>query len=447
MFRTPGSTLSRRALLASTAATALGVSGPLLPDLNWGRSARSIMTRPAKPPFVQPTAYRLEDGRWVPSDRRPTDAELRSQFLSLVRCGARQLYVSGSGSDAQAGTREQPFRQISTAIARAVPGDLIVVGDGSYGHTDIRGFHGSADRWLGIMTESASTRAVINVPPPTDNFLSIVDSHHVGLYGFEVRGDQHNPNTNGSGISVHANSYSIAIWANHVHDFPGGGINCFDVDGSHDLIDISFNTIHATSRFSPMNTSGISVYASRDLTQGARFADGFGYRIVGNYVYDVVCLVPFRAGGFDFVTDGNGISLDKISTSYGYAKPILVAGNVVTSCGGRGVLAFETRQVLMTHNVAVGNLRTSSPGISRGTELEGKTDTSVQILDNVIYPMNTLNSTDHLSHYSGNVVLGGWQLVPRGNLDKRALHSRYFVENLTGPVLSTGPSLDHFVAR
>ncbi len=400
-----------------------------------------------EPPFINPCAYRLTSaGRWSETSQAPTDAALRTQFRSLVRCGTRRLYVSGAGHDANPGTKTQPYRQISAAIRRARPGDLIVVGNGTYGHTDIRGFRGSPLHWLGIMTASASTVATITVPPPTDNFVNIIDSQYVGIYGFRVQGDQHDPNTNGSGISVYGNSHSVAIWANHVHDFPGGGINCFDVDGSHDLLDISFNVVHGTSRYSPSNTSGISVYAPRDLTGGRRFADGYGIRIVGNYVYDVECLVPFTPGGFDVVTDGNGISLDKITTTHGYTKPILVAGNVTAGCGGRGVLAYETRDVLMTHNVAVGNLRTVSPCITGGTDLEGKTDASVQIYANVVYPMHTPNSSDRLSRFAGNVVLGGEQPVPVGNVDGRSVGTGYF-HALVPSRLGSGLSLSSYAAR
>ena len=152
--------------------------------------------------------------------------------------------------------------------------------------------------------------------------------------------------------------------------FPRRGINCFDVEGSHDLLDLSYNHIHDTSKYSPNNTSGISICSSRDLTNGATFADGYGYRVIGNYIHDVQCLVPYTPGGFDVITDGNAISLDQVTTAYGYRKPLLVAGNIVTNCGGRGVLAYETSNVRIIDNTAVGNLTTHSPAITGGVELQ-----------------------------------------------------------------------------
>ena len=386
-------------------------------------------------------------GQWTRVATPVTDAQMRASFLSMVKCGGQVIHVSGRGSDSADGSSGAPLRQISAAIARALPGDLILVRDGTYGYTEVRDFHGRDDAWLGIMSESASTAARIHVPGVTDNFVNIIGSDHVGIYGFEVFGDQHNANTNGSGISIYGNSHHVAVWNNHIHDFPGGGVNCFDVDGSHDLLDISYNRIHGTSRYSPSNTSGISICASRDLTRGGAFPDGYGYRVVGNFIYDVQCLVPFTPGGFHVVTDGNGVSLDQVTTAYGYRKPILVAGNVVAGCGGRGVLAYESSNVRMIDNTAVGNLKTRSPAIDGGVELESKSARSVIIERNIICPLHTADSTDHNSSYFDNIILGGTQDVPAGNHDRRRVGLSYFSGIPNASALAALPPLAAFWPR
>ncbi|MGH3753387.1 MAG: DUF1565 domain-containing protein [Pseudonocardiaceae bacterium] len=370
--------------------------------------------------------------------------DYRSEFRKLVRCGKRTLYVAGNGSDSNPGTVDAPLRQISTAILRARPGYLILVDSGNYGFTEVRGVQGSPGQWLGIMTRNDQVNAVINVPPPTDNFVNVIGSSYVGIYGFEVHGQQDNPNTNGSGISVYGNSHHIALWKNHVHDFPGGGINCFDVDGSHDLIDLRYNIVHGTSRYSPNNTSGISIFASRDLTDGATFPDGYGYRIVGNYIYDVECTVPYTPRGLDFVTDGNGISLDEIKITHGYTKPILVAGNIVVGCGGRAVHVPHTANADICRNTVVGNLRTHSPALTNGAEIQGATDSTTRIIDNIICPLNTPNSTDPTSTHVGNVIAGGSQAVPPGNVDRRSAGLRYFTGPLPEGSLWTGSAIAAF---
>lgn len=363
-----------------------------------------------------------------------TPATTRSWFRGIVKCGARVLHVAGNGSDAHDGSAQSPFREINRAIQVARPGDLISVDSGVYGYTEARGFHGSPDKWLGIMTKDDTVKAVITVPPPTDNFVNVISSSYVGIYGFEVAGSQSNSNTNGSGISVYGNSHHVLIWQNLIHDFPGGGINCFDYQGSHDLIDIAFNTIHSTSKYSPNNTSGISLYASRDLTSGARFADGYGYHIVGNYIYDVECTVPFVPGGYNFVTDGNGVSLDCIATTYGYTKSVMVADNIITGCGGRAVLAFNTNNVTMTRNVAIGNLRTVSPAISGGAELEGKTNRTVLIKNNVVFPLHTRTTTDTKSQFTGNLFLGSG-VAPAASNAVSSQGFNYFAGPLSAGIL------------
>ena len=293
------------------------------------------------------------------------------------------------------------------------------------------------------MTAHDGAHATISVPPPTDTFVNFIGSSYVGLYGFEISGDQFNSNTNCSGIAVYGNSHHVVLWKNSVHDFPGGGINCFDVNGSQDLIDLSYNRICRTSRYSPSNTSGISIFAPLDLTGGERFADGFGYRVVGNYIYDVLVTVPNTPEGFDYVTDGNGISLDKFVT-YDYRKPVLVRNNIVTGCGGRGIYAYRTSNVEALYNTAIGNLRTVSSGISNGAEIGGTVPGGVTCVANAICPLHTANSTDRASKYVRNVILGGTDPIPPGNFDLRSEGLRYFSGPLSTETLTSGTCLSAF---
>jgi hypothetical protein len=210
-------------------------------------------------------------------------------------------------------------------------------------------------------------------------------------------------------------------------------------------VDISYNRIHGTSRYSPHNTSGISIFASQDLSQGALLAGGYGYRVVGNYLYDVLCTVPFLLEGYEYVTDGNGISLDKIESTYGFRKPILVANNVITGCGGRAVHAFDTFNVDVIGNTAVGNLRTKSPALLGGVEMGGNSDHTVRITYNLICPLNTMNTTDLSSFYQNNVILGGCQPVPQGNIDFRSKGISYFKGPLSVESLISGTITSAFV--
>ena len=376
-----------------------------------------------------------------------TAPDLRSIFRSTVICGGRTLYVAGNGSDSNVGTQGAPFRQIQHAVDRARPGDLILVGTGVYAPVSVRGFAGSPSGWLGIMSLNDAARPQCFAAE--GNAVAINGSSFVGVYGLEVAGRQAAQNPDGSGINVYGNSHHVVIWKNEVHTFPGGGINCFDVDdqwgfGSHDLVDISFNRIYDTSRYSPWATSGISIFASRDLTGGATWDGRYGYRIVGNYIYDVENLVPFSNGGYAFVTDGNGISIDSLVSKYGYRKPVLIEGNLLVGCGGRAVHVFDSVNVDGFGNTAIGNLRTQSPAISGGAEFDGTTDASVHYHGNVILPRHTSNWRDRSSTYTHNVVLGGTQAVAGSNVDRRALGYGYLGGGLTDQGLLTSQALSAF---
>lgn len=367
----------------------------------------------------------------------------RTQFLRIVKCGIQTLYVAGWGDDGNDGSPERPFREISTAVRSAEPGTLIMVDSGIYGRLDVIHFRGRPDSWLGIMTANSNVKAYITVPPPTGNFVNFVASSYIGLYGFEVFGDLKNPNTNCSGISVYGNSHHIAIWANTVHDFPAGGINCFNVDGSHDMVDASYNRIYRTSFYSPNNCSGISIYEPRDLTRGEVFADGYGHRVVGNYIYNVLCTVPY--GRLGFVTDGNGICTDRAYATYGYRKPMLIKDNVITGCGGHAIHVFKTINVDVLNNTVIGNLRTKSPALSEHAEID-QDQGGINVVSNIICPLNTPTVTRQVSAFRQNVVLGGTQPVPPDNFDLRSEGLRYFVGPVTRPMLIAGsPSLDRFL--
>ena len=385
-------------------------------------------------------------------------AGLRSQYRQAVPTGTRQVYVSGSGSDSSAGTFAAPYRNLSKALSGAVAGDQIIALDaGPYAHTSVYQKAGNPGRWISIESANDSFQPLISVADNSGNDgLDIQASSFIGVFGFEVAGLQTSTSTNPSGITVYQGSHHVAIWNNLVHDFPGGGINCFYVaGGGWDLVDIFYNTIHATCRYSPNNTSGISVYGAQDLT--GDLLGGYGYRLVGNYVYDVLCTVPYAPGGLNYVTDGNGISLDSLWVPNNldtgltpYSKRGLVLGNVVAACGGRGLHVFNTINVDDLFNTYIGSLRTTSPAITNGVETDAFYSPALAIANgvvhygNLIVPLNTPNTTDGVSAYTNNVVLGGTQAVPSGNVDRRTLIAAYLAGNPTAAALLTGLPMSAF---
>jgi hypothetical protein len=403
--------------------------------------------------------------------RRPTmprESNLRTMFQRSTPSGTRTVYVNGDeGSDSNDGSREaSAYATIQHAVDVAQPGDRILVAEGIYGYLSIYGYRGDPEHWLSIESINDRTRPVINVANNSgDDGVDIQQSSFVGLYGFEIEGLQTSNSPNPSGVAVFRGCDHIAVWNNDIHDFPGGGVNNFYIHsnvyngetlpaGGWDLVDVFFNEIHETSKYNPTNTSGISFYGAVDTT-GSRLPGGYGYRAVGNYIYDVICTVDSSsgAGNYPFVTDGNGISVDSLSRPYDsslqpYTKTGLVEANVLVGNGGRGVHVYNSVNMDGLFNTAVGNLRTDSPAINNGVELDSNIPNgSVNYYGNVILPLNTRNSTDGVSSYRDNVVAGGTQDVPAKNIDRTTVGSGYLRGRPTPESVAAAHPMDYFRPR
>jgi hypothetical protein len=385
---------------------------------------------------------------------------LLTTFQRQVASGTRTVYVEAKGgSDHNNGnSRSTAYATIQHAVDVAQPGDRVLVGAGSYGYLSVYGYRGDIGHWLSIQSIADNVRPIISVADNSGHDgVDIQQSSFVGVFGFEIEGLQSSRNPNPSGVAVFRNSDHVFIWNNDIHDFPGGGVNDFYVPatvygghdlpaGGWDLVDVSFNTIHETSKYNPTNTSGISFYGAIATTAGT--LGGFGYRAVGNYIYDVICLVDSTsgAGTYPYVTDGNGISVDSLSVPYvagllPYTKPGLIEGNVLAGNGGRAVHVFNSVNVDGIFNTAVGNLRTASPAIDGGVELDSNVSGGhVEYYGNVIIPLNTPNTTDATSSYADNVIAAGTESIPAGNIDRRSVGAPYLNgDPMRGTVVTAHP--------
>lgn len=386
-------------------------------------------------------------GTTTPPGALPNREVLRSAYRTLVASGTRTRYVAGNGSDSAAGTSTAPFATIQHALDSAVAGDRVLVRNGTYGYSQIYGKNGTASSWISIEAD-VGYAPVIDVSNTSNDGIDIQLSSYVGFFGFEIKASQTQSNTDTSGVAVFRGSHHIVNWAHDIHDFPGGGVNHFYVGvntqynlpaGGWDVADASYNTIHACCKYSATNTSGISFYGAVDTTNGATWDGKYGYRAVGNYIYDCQCLVAYTPGGFNAPTDGNGISIDSLNTANNlypqivpYTKYGLADSNLIAACGGRAIHTYNSINVDAPNNTAIGNLRTNSPYINGGVELDLQLDTTVatpnvRYLNSVIIPLNTPNSTDSTSIYTGSVICGGTQVVPAGSVDRRTVGAAYLV--------------------
>jgi hypothetical protein len=395
---------------------------------------------------------------------------LRQLWHEAVPSGTRNVYVSAlTGSDTNTGlTPTSQYASINAALTAAEPGDRILVAAGTYGYTSAYGVNGTPTAWVSVESASDTVRPVISVADNSGHDgVDCQQSSYLGFFGLELEGLQTSSDPNPSGFAVFRGSKWIRLWNNVVHDFPGGGINCFystaaTFDGSvlpaggWDLVDVCFNTIYDSCKYSPYNTSGISFYGAVDMT-GTTLDGTYGYRSIGNYIYNCICTVPYTPGGTADITDGNGISFDSLAFANSlnpglaaYTKRGLAEGNIVVGCGGRGLHVYNTINVDDFFNTYVGNLRTTSPAITNGVETDAQYSTAsgangVLHFGNLICPLNTPNTTDGVSTYTSNVMLGGSQTVPSGNTDRRSAGVDYFSGSPSAASLLTGIAVSSFV--
>ena len=128
-----------------------------------------------------------------------------------------------------------------------------------------------------------------------------------------------------------------------------------------------------------------------------------------------------------------------------YVKPGLIDANVLAGNGGRAVHVFNSVNVDGFFNTAVGNLRTASPVIDDGVELDSNIPGGhVEYYGNVIVPLDTPNTTDATSTYVDNVIAGGTQTVPAGNFDRRSVGAAYLAGDPDGSTVATGLPIDDF---
>lgn len=398
------------------------------------------------------------------------DEALRLQYRSAVPSGERTLHVSAAqGSDSNRG--DTPARSLATlqaAIAAAQPGTrILVAADGDYDPTSIYGVRGAPGRWVSVEAAPGGERPrILAGADGESNAINVQQSDRIGLFGLEVCGVPGSGGLDASGIAIFRGSTRVRVWGCEVHHLPGGCVNCFWVDanrhhgvwlpeGGWHLVDIRCNTLHDSCMRSPYNTSAISFYGGDD--RDGALLGGYGYQAIGNYIYNCHCQAPCTPLGYDFVTDGNGISIDSLLVANAlhphrrpYVKPGLVEANVVVACGGRGLSVFNSVNVDDVCNTYAGNLQSPSVAFDEAAEAEvtGLVCTlptvGVRHAGNVVLPGEQRRAFDTFATCHDNVVLGGRQAPGPADQDRRG-RTPAFLPAFDDSAANQGLSLDAFL--
>jgi hypothetical protein len=251
--------------------------------------------------------------------------------------GDGTLFVSPSGSDANAGTATAPFRTIQRAADVAGPGDVVLVEDGVWTDTDgdgsvvaiNRGGTASAvvtfrsrNKW-GAKLDGQGGRAAQGFD--LNNGIG-----YVRIEGFEIYGVANvgSPRGSASGVDLYDGGHHTEIVGNHIHDVGRVCTNSGNTNGEVGIfvqqpnVTIDGNLIHDIGRFFPGEngcsySGGFTGYQTLDhgiyLNGGSPGADGALIR--NNVFYNT------RHGWAVQMYPGSLSNIQVLNNTFAYGNP------------------------------------------------------------------------------------------------------------------------------
>jgi hypothetical protein len=387
---------------------------------------------------------------------------LSLQF-SLAQAQSRApttFYVSPTGTGTDGLTEQTAFKKINDLYALTIPGDTVLVMNGSYTEPDFRAP-------VAYLDKSGKPDAYItykNYPGHRPKIKSrnitgirLVGASYVVIEGFDVEGSrsevsfeeadrllcdepdssEHVNIAHGNGIDIVADytnpnqiSHHIIVRNNRVYNFGSSGIGAQRAD----YLTIENNVVYDTALYSPYDTSGISLYQLRDLELIPEADAGKTVKniIRGNISHANKNLFGF-ARGFDGkncdraapITDGNGIIIDDFLNTQNkipalnkrpYRGRTLVENNIVYGNGGRGINIYSTNHVDVVNNTSYQNGQTGKDF----SEVSSIDTSDIRYLNNIIHALadRKVNSvggalSDAKSvRYDNNLVFSGTSFDP-----------------------------------
>lgn len=343
---------------------------------------------------------------------------LMSAWLSPL--AAATYHVAPAGSDAAAGSREQPWKTLGHAISHAGAGDTILVGAGTY--VEKISFPKGGNEKDGPLTLQADGAVIISGKGVKgQDIIHLKDVSHVRVIGFEIR-DNLNVN-DGSGIRIEGACAKIEIIGCRIHEIRGKDAMGITVYGTNSVGPISGLLIEGCEIFNcdPAESEALTLNGNVD-----------GFRILNNVVRDVNNIGICMIGGEDWINSdrtrvarnglckGNKVARIRASYGDGYAAGIYVDGgsdiivedNEVTECNlgievgaeNKGTVA---RRIIVRNNRIWANQKT---GIVFGgfEEKVGRVEECV-FVGNLCYRNDThkdRNGELWIQYASNNVVRG-----------------------------------------
>lgn len=321
-------------------------------------------------------------------------------------------YVSAEkGSDANPGTEDKPWKNISKAINSLKPGDTVLIMNGTYHERMEYPYKNWKINTSGKPGEYITYRAYPGHNPKlkvdTITGFCVEGASYIEIDGLEVFGNEDpkeivgkpinhperlkyidaeknkdlNAQYTGNGISVYTHWQKKEPWShvrirnNKVHTVGGNGIAL----ASGTLVLVENNEVFGVSHRSDAGNSGISCI---DMKHGKVTPEKYGMVYRGNKIYDCINMIDFKGYQPLQITDGNGIILDSNNHS-NYTHRTLMINNVVFNNGARALHAFRSNHVDIFNNTVYHNLR-SDDVVNQEGEISGVGSKDVVVKNNII---------------------------------------------------------------
>jgi parallel beta-helix repeat protein len=276
---------------------------------------------------------------------------------SNVPVSGSKIYVNpNGGSDSNNGSSESTaLKTFRSAASRVQAGQTIYLMSGDYWepapaggvHYNLWNKHGRSDAWIRV-TAAPGHRPVLYA---NKGIGLLITGDYVEVSGLTIKGSGFSAsNAQGVGINV-GDAHHVRLIGNTVSGFPQSGLSIVRSSNIH----VINNVVYDNAFWSSANGSGISFWNSANHGQSAG-AGGYHDLIVGNRVYRNENKVNSRVHTH-VKTDGNGIIIDE-SVDTGYTGKTLIANNLIYDNGGRGILAYKSRNIDIMFNTTYHNGRT-----------------------------------------------------------------------------------------
>ncbi len=343
---------------------------------------------------------------------------LFSALLSTSAFGAT-YYVAPSGSDANPGTKNQPWQTIQKAADTLMAGDTVYIRAGAYNERVIPQNSGSAGNYITYATYPGETVTIdgngISVPED-EGLLYIHDKSYIKVSGFRV------VNSAQAGIYVDASSSNITIQGNYTNNTGSSGIGVWN----------SSNIIIADNEVESSCSNGWQENITVAGTNSFEVKNNHVHNELSGYNKEGICIKDGSANGKVYEnhvhhTWAVGIYMDAWDK---HTYNIEVFRNSVHDSRNDGITVASEMGGLLENVRIYNNLSYNNSFLGISVSRNGPSSTLVQPLHRIEVINNTVYNNG-LSGWGGGISVGN------ADVENIVIRNNIFSKNVSFQIVVT----------